>query len=130
MENGEPKKKALLLSDDLIFASRITGVAQAEAVDMKVARSLEVLKRLGEAERPILLIVDLSNPGLVIEELVAWVNAYAASDRPRIVAYGSHVDTATLKAARAAGCDEVMPRSQFVERLPNQLNEWVTARKT
>jgi CheY-like chemotaxis protein len=122
-------KKALLLSDDLIFASRITGVAQAADLAVKVARSAEILKSLVETEKPNLLIVDLSNPGLVIEELVAWVSTYATSERPRIVAYGSHVDTATLKAARAAGCDEVMPRSQFVERLPNQLNEWVAARK-
>jgi len=29
------------------------------------------------------------------------------------VAFGSHVDTEALAAARAAGCDPVMPRSKF-----------------
>jgi hypothetical protein len=31
----------------------------------------------------------------------------------RIVAYGSHVDEATLEAARAAGADDVLARSRF-----------------
>jgi len=30
---------------------------------------------------------------------------------------------ATLKAARAAGCDRVLPRSQFVEELPAELRD-------
>jgi DNA-binding NarL/FixJ family response regulator len=129
MEDRGSKKTTLLLSDDLLFTSRITGVALAGDVAIQVARSVELLKKLGQAERPALLIVDLSNPGLVIEELIAWVNTFAADERPRVIAYGSHIDTETLKAARAAGCDEVMPRSQFVERLPKQLIEWVGARK-
>jgi hypothetical protein len=35
-----------------------------------------------------------------------------------IVAFGSHVDTATLKAARQAGCDHAWPRSRFTAELP------------
>jgi DNA-binding response OmpR family regulator len=118
MEDRGSTRTGLLLSDDLLFASRITGVARSEGVAIKVARSSEVMKKLGETERPSLVIVDLANPGMVVEDLVDWVNTFAASERPPIIAYGSHVDTATLKGARAAGCDEVMPRSQFVERLP------------
>jgi hypothetical protein len=41
------------------------------------------------------------------------------------MAYGSHVDTATLRAARAAGCDPVLPRSKFVEDLPICLPAWL-----
>jgi len=47
------------------------------------------------------------------------------SPPPRIIAYGSHVDVATLKRAREAGCDRVMPRSQFVEELPTALISWL-----
>jgi hypothetical protein len=36
----------------------------------------------------------------------------------RIVAFGSHVDDDVLDAARAAGIDEVLPRSSFFRRLP------------
>jgi hypothetical protein len=40
------------------------------------------------------------------------------------VAYGSHVDTESLRAARAAGCDRVLPRSKFIEELPSALPDW------
>jgi hypothetical protein len=42
-----------------------------------------------------------------------------------VVAYGSHVDTERLRAARSAGCDPVLPRSKFVEELPKALPQWL-----
>ena len=42
----------------------------------------------------------------------------------RVVGYGSHVDAARLKAARKAGCDEVLPRSAFFEGLETRLRVW------
>jgi len=42
------------------------------------------------------------------------------------VAFGSHVDVEALKAARAAGCDQVWARSRFVEQLPQLVAEQVT----
>jgi len=43
------------------------------------------------------------------------------------VAYGSHVDKARLDAARAAGCDEVLPRSKFSAELPDLLRRYLGA---
>ena len=43
----------------------------------------------------------------------------------RVIGYGSHVDAARLKAARKAGCDEVLPRSAFFEDLQTKLQKWV-----
>lgn len=37
----------------------------------------------------------------------------------RVFAYGSHVDKRLLAAAEAAGCADVLPRSQFFNRLRN-----------
>jgi hypothetical protein len=45
---------------------------------------------------------------------------------PRVVAYGSHVDAAGLRAAREAGGDVVLPRSKFVEELPHKLPTWLS----
>ena len=39
----------------------------------------------------------------------------------RTIGFGSHVDTDVLAAAREAGCDEVLPRSQLFRRLPELL---------
>jgi len=76
-------------------------------------------------EVPGCVIVDLSNPGLDIGALIASMRQLSAV--PRVVGFGSHVDVATLKAAREAGCDPVWPRSKFAEELEEALPEWVGA---
>ena len=119
----------LLLSDDLIFTSRIAGTARALGCTLRPARSAEVLARLAQQQTPRCVIVDLSNPGLVIADLIAGLRQ-VCSPMPYVVAYGSHVDTPTLRAARAAGCDVVWPRSKFVEELPQALPEWMQDPRT
>jgi len=115
---------ALLLSDDLIFTSRVTGTGAGVVVAVLVAKSPEALLNLARQQTPSCVILDLSNPGLQIAECVGALKTL--DPPPTVVAYGSHVDTSTLKAARAAGCDHVMPRSQFVDELPTKLTAWTT----
>jgi DNA-binding NarL/FixJ family response regulator len=112
----------LLLSDDLLFTSRITGTARDLGLAVKVARTPAALESLAQTHAPRCVILNLSNPGLVVEDTVGRLRE--ASPAVFVVAYGSHVDTATLRAARAAGCDVVLPRSRFVEDLPRLLPCW------
>ena len=115
---------ALLLSDDLIFTSRVTGTARDLGLQVTPARTSIALLALAQKHPPTCVIVDLSNAGLVIGELTAGLRELPVP--PRVVAYGSHVDTATLRAARDAGCDIVLPRSQFVAELPAALPGWLS----
>src|SRR5262245_42004128 len=105
----------LLLSDDLIFSSRITGTARDLGFQVLAARSWSEFMQLAAQPTPRCVIVDLANPGLNVAELVKHFRTMES--RPFIVGYGSHVDAATLKAARDAGCDLVLPRSKFVQDL-------------
>ena len=114
----------LLLSDDLIFSSRITATARAAGVAVKAVRGADQLLALAEKEGPSCVIVDLANPTLQIADFIRRLHE-SATPRPRVVAYGSHVDTATLRAAREAGCDLVLPRSKFVEDLSRELPAWM-----
>jgi len=57
------------------------------------------------------LVVDLSRPGVL--DVLPDVSALGV----RVIGFGSHVDTDTLAAARAAGCDQVLARSAFFGRL-------------
>ncbi len=116
--------EGLLLCDDLIFTSRITGTARALGLTVRAARSADALIELARQSAPRGVLIDLSNPGLVLPELLRRL-AELCPTMPRVVAYGSHVDTATLRAAREAGCDPVLPRSKFVEELPWALPEWL-----
>jgi len=115
-----------LLSDDLIFTSRVTGTARALGLDVQAARSAEQLGNFLAARTPQCLLVDLHNPGLSISDLVRAL----PEPRPFVVGYGSHVDTATLKAAADAGCDLVLPRSKFVDELGKSLPIWFNSRQT
>ena len=113
----------ILLSDDLIFTSRVVGAGRDLGLSIRTARNADAVLKLSQQQFPTCVIVDLSNPGLRIAELIAGLGALTT--RPRIVAYGSHVDTATLRAAREAGCDVVLPRSAFFEQFPSRLAEWL-----
>jgi CheY-like chemotaxis protein len=114
----------LLLSDDLMFTSRITGTGAALGLRILPARSADALLALAKAHAPRCVLLDLSNPGLHLGELMDRVRESCPA-MPRLVAYGSHVDAAALKEAREAGCDPVLPRSKFVEELPRSLADWM-----
>jgi CheY-like chemotaxis protein len=110
----------LLLADDLIFISRITGVARDLGLQMRSVRTTAELLAQAAQTRPACVLLDLNSTGLEIEEVVRQLKEGATF----IVGYGSHVDAATLKRAREAGCDVVLPRSKFVEELPTALPRW------
>ncbi|QDT48748.1 hypothetical protein Pan258_27930 [Symmachiella dynata] len=105
---------ALLLSGDLFFTSKITGTAHAVGLQMDVRASIpeEIPGPAAGGYR--LVIIDLAQPSIAPAEVIARLSA---ADRPHVIAYGSHVATATLQAARDAGCDEVLPRSRFSAEL-------------
>jgi DNA-binding NarL/FixJ family response regulator len=105
---------ALLLSGDLFFTSKITGTAQAVGLCMDVRAAIpeEIPGPAVGGYR--LVIIDLAEAAIAPAEVIARLSA---ADRPHVIAYGSHVATAKLKAARDAGCDEVLPRSRFSAEL-------------
>ncbi len=114
----------LILCDDLMFASRVTATATAHQLQVMRVRNVATLMDRISIDCPSCLIVDLQSAGLNIEQAVAqWK---ALSPPPFIVAFGSHVDAATLSAARRAGCDVVLPRSAFAEQLESELPRWLS----
>jgi CheY-like chemotaxis protein len=119
----QPPPIGLILSDDLLFSSRITGTAEALGLTVRRVRGSDELIRQAELVRPTCVLLDLHNPGLDVVAVVARLKALDAP--PLLVAYGSHVDATTLHQAREAGCDRVLPRSQFVEELAAALPQWI-----
>jgi DNA-binding response OmpR family regulator len=111
----------LLFSDDLLDSSRVVGHARAAGLEVAVIRTLEQAQQLVAARQPLAVILDLHHPKL---DVTRWrANLHELVPTMKIIGYGSHVDVARLKEARAAGCDRVMPRSQFVEELP-RMTAW------
>jgi len=114
----------LLLCDDLLFGSRITGTAEALGLHVRVVRTAAALLEAVNAAYAPCVLLDLHNPGLEIETVVRRLKEEPLV-LPVVIGFGSHVDAATLHRAREAGCDRVLPRSQFVEELPNLLPIWL-----
>ena len=112
----------LMLCDDLMFSSQVTATGRALNIPVAVARTpASAAKKAAEAP-PACVILDLHNTSLVLPELLVELKK---SSSPRVVAFGSHVNAELLKAARDAGCDLVMPRSQFHKLLERDLAKWV-----
>ena len=106
----------LLLGRDLIFTSKVTGTARALGRRVYVAGSVSLATKMIGQWSPVVVFVDLSATDLASPESLLALRSLAPSTP--FIAFGSHVDTASLAAASAAGCAEVMPRSRFTNELP------------
>ena len=100
--------QVLVLVRDLMFASKISSTAQALGVTVKMLR--DPAKLAGEAGDRVL--VDLNQDG-ALEAAAEWKTTSGG----RVIGFVSHVDRETIDRARAAGIEEVLPRSQFVQRI-------------
>jgi CheY-like chemotaxis protein len=113
-----------VLCDDLIFFSRVSGAARAAGLTVRMVRTAADLVSAARAAPPAGVILDVHNPGLDLPDLLAALKD-ACPVMPQVIAYGSHVEAAVLRAARQAGCGRVLPRSQFVEELDAKIGEWL-----
>ena len=118
------EKTIAAVISDLMLQSRLVEQARLAGCTVLVADTFEALDR-ALAAGPALVAVDLQASG------VDWRRAVAlAKERGvPILAIGRHTEAALLRAAREAGCDRVVPRSTFVEELPQLLEQLASARR-
>ena len=107
-----PQPQIVALVRDLLFASRIRGTAKELGVEVLLLRDPQHLAG-AQGSR---LLVDLNQDG-AIEAARQWKEA----SRGVVIGFVSHVDVETVNRARAAGIDQVLARSRFVELLPDLL---------
>jgi CheY-like chemotaxis protein len=112
-----------MLCDDLIFFSRVAGAARAGGFTVRMVKLADELLAQAKQHLPAAIILDLNLPELDLTDMLEKLRA-ACTAMPCLVAYGSHVEAEVLRSARKAGCDLVMPRSQFVANLETDLPVW------
>jgi CheY-like chemotaxis protein len=103
--------------DDLLFSIKVRTAAKSLNADVYFERSADALLDTIREKRPSLVIFDLNSPTLRPLEAIASLKQDPELRAIRTLGYVSHVDTATIDAARAAGADHVMARSAFVAQL-------------
>ncbi|MCC7422408.1 MAG: hypothetical protein IT428_19180 [Planctomycetaceae bacterium] len=118
MPDGPDSNRGLLLTSNLFFSSKVTGTAQALGLAVDAVMRTDQVAALVATGKYRCLFIDLGLPGLDIGKFIPSLPA----ERPiRRIAFGPHVETALFEAARAAGCDEVLPHSRFSGQLPELL---------
>jgi len=130
---------------DLMFTMKIANVARHSGFEMKWIETAVSLSddeaslpeplgeslhgRTGQLFRqitqwqPALLLFDLGNDAIPWRKWLPALKSSPATRRIPIMAYGSHVDVATLQEAEQLGADFVYPRSRFTAVMPQLFRE-------
>ena len=117
---SRPEHAGLVVTSDLIFATKIRSTADALGLHVTIAATAAQAIELAQTRPPRLVVIDLGAALSDVSGLVATLRNLGGPDT-KIVAYGAHVDAARLDEAFRASCDEVMPRSKFSAILPDIL---------
>jgi uncharacterized protein len=113
-ESAPPVVVALVR--DLFFGVRIEDTVRALGARAELVEDTAGLRR-AIARWPALVLIDLAAAD-DWEEVVRRAKNSPQTRSIPIIAFGSHVDTGALRAARAAGCDHAWARSRFMAELP------------
>ena len=110
------RMRVIAVVPDLMDRSKVTARFPGAEIVGSAADLVAAMGRLGDRQRSAaLVLVDLGRPG-VIDAVRQLPRAAAAGPGLHVVGFASHVDAATLDAAREAGV-EALPRSVFFRRL-------------
>jgi CheY-like chemotaxis protein len=107
----------LCVLDDLIFSVKISTAAKSLGAAVYFERSPDAVVESVRLKRPHLVIFDLNSVKMRPLEAIAAIKADPTLTSIQTLGFVSHVDAATIAAARQAGVDQVLARSAFSDRL-------------
>ncbi len=110
----------LLLCSDFFFISKITSTGSALDYPIKSISTAQQLTDQMANPDVNTLFVDLDSVKISPAQIVALV---IPREKVKILGFGSHVNTAALKAANEAGFDAIMPRSKLSTNLPQIIEQ-------
>ena len=110
--------RVVALVEDIFFIAKMKETAKQTGVTLETAGNAEALEQAARAHGTSLLIVDLNARGSI--EAVEKLRATGIT--LPVIAFFSHVQTELGERARAAGCEQVMPRSKFSRDLAEILS--------
>ena len=111
--------RILGLMHDLFFRSKVDAVANAVGIEVTYAASLDEARARCADAPPAMVFVDLADPRFPAMETAEAMRA--AAPGMRLIGFASHVDLKALGAAKEAGFEMTLSRSEFTQRLPELL---------
>ena len=103
--------------DDLFFSIKIKTAAQALGADVYFERAPGQVLESIRSKAPRLVIFDLDSMKMRPMDAIAGMKADATLREIPTLGFVSHVHDDVIARARAAGIDQVLARSAFVDRL-------------
>jgi CheY-like chemotaxis protein len=105
--------RIVFFTTDLVFPSRVAGIARRLNVPLDLVTSDEALlaKISADNEPPLVVLLDLNCAVVDVCRTMPLLKSLPCP--PKTIAFGPHVHEAKLVAAREAGCDVVLTRGQF-----------------
>ena len=107
---------AIVLIDDLFFQAKLLETAKQTGTTLETVATGDQLVKAAALSPSALIIVDL-NARQGACEAIEKLGANDSGNPRHIIAFLSHVQTELAERARAAGCQDVMPRSKFTQNL-------------
>jgi CheY-like chemotaxis protein len=118
-----PSKTIVAVLSDLMFTVKIQEAARGaglEAIFVKTAaNAFEKAK-----EGPAAIIIDLNSTDFDALQLIEQLKADTETRGVNLVGFISHVQIDRKRAAQEKGCDVVIARSAFSQKLPGLLKEY------
>lgn len=105
--------KIALVVDDMFFAAKIRGAADAAGRTTQRIKSLGQLEQELPSDPPSMVFVDLHANQVDPIQAIARLKSHAKLRDVPIIGFFSHVQVDLKRRAEEAGCDFVVPRSLF-----------------
>ncbi len=118
-------RRILAAVSDLFFVAKLQSAARQAGVELALATTvgdLQAKARLGAD----LVVIDLNDRSFDALSAIATLRQEPETAALPLLGFLSHVETELAQKAKAAGCDRVLPRSQFSARLTDLLSGGLT----
>ena len=118
--------RIVFFTTDLVFPSRVAGIARRLNVPLDVVASGEAIlaKISADTEPPLVVLLDLNCALVDVGRTMLQLKSLPCP--PKTIAFGPHVHEAKLAAAHEAGCDVVLTRGQFDVQMEAVLERFLT----
>src|SRR3989304_5545203 len=113
----------LAVVDDLFFVSKLQETARQGGGGGGGGGGADFRAESLRGAKPALAVFDLNATSANAVELIRQMKADAELKEIPVIAFLSHVQVDLQRAAPAAGCDQVLPRSKFTASLADILRQ-------
>ena len=119
---SEADDRIIAAVDDMFFAAKIRGAAEQAGRRLVFVRSRSELDENVALGAPAMIMLDLNSDRLEPIQTIEYLKSKPDLAGIPILGFLSHVQCDLKEQAVQAGCDRVMPRSAFSQRLPELMS--------